>query len=145
MLELLKPENIWEYAFLFLLCLICFFIGWLFSRWQARKKYKKELAHCYTTIEQLSSNLEMKYSGDATLDFSGLGMAEASDRDDLTKIKGIGPYIEGRLNDIGIYTFEQISKITDSDIDHITELIEFFPGRIKRDNWKGQAQSLQNL
>jgi len=43
---------------------------------------------------------------------------------------------------LGIYTFEQISQLTNDDIEAITEAIEFFPGRIQRDGWKKQATSL---
>jgi predicted flap endonuclease-1-like 5' DNA nuclease len=142
MLDKLQPENLWEYAVLLGICFICFLIGWIFSRKKTKKEFKKELTHCYTTIDKLSSNLEMKYSGAATLDFTAMGKAEATERDDLKQINGIGPYIEGKLNAIGVYKYEQISKFTDEDITNVTELIEFFPGRIKRDNWKGQAQDL---
>jgi predicted flap endonuclease-1-like 5' DNA nuclease len=76
------------------------------------------------------------------LNFSGIGIASEADKDDLKKINGIGPFIEKKLNNIGIYTYRQISKFTDYEIDAVTQLIEFFPGRIKRDNWKQQAASL---
>ena len=64
---------------------------------------------------------------------------EINERDDLTIIKGIGPFIEKRLNMLGIYTFRQISEFTPDTIEHITKAIEFFPKRIVRDNWVGQA------
>ena len=64
---------------------------------------------------------------------------EVSEKDDLTKIKGIGPFIEKRLNMIGIYTFKQLSELTPEMIDHIGPAIEFFPHRIIKDNWVGQA------
>lgn len=76
------------------------------------------------------------------LDFDSFGYADESDKEDLTEINGIGPYIEQKLNDIGIYTFEQISKLSKKDIDIITEMIDFFPDRIDRDNWVGQAKAL---
>jgi len=57
----------------------------------------------------------------------------------LKLISGIGPFIEEKLNGIGIYTFDQISRFTKEDIDTVTELIKFFPGRIERDNWTDQA------
>jgi predicted flap endonuclease-1-like 5' DNA nuclease len=60
-------------------------------------------------------------------------------KDDLTKIKGVGPFIEKRLNMLGIYTFQQLSELNDEMIDHIGTAIEFFPGRILRENWIGQA------
>ena len=48
--------------------------------------------------------------------------------------------IEHRLNNIGIYNYEQVSKLNTENIHKITELIDFFPGRIERDNWVGKAQ-----
>ncbi|MEM1320177.1 MAG: hypothetical protein AAGG75_07970 [Bacteroidota bacterium] len=68
--------------------------------------------------------------------------ALATDRDDLKKINGIGPFIEEKLNEIGIYTFEQITQFDDEFIEQVTAAIQFFPGRIKRDDWVGQAQKL---
>lgn len=67
---------------------------------------------------------------------------EVSEKDDLTQIKGIGPFIEKRLNMLGIYTFRQISEFTPETIEHISKAIEFFPKRIVRDNWIGQAKDL---
>ena len=66
---------------------------------------------------------------------------EMSERDDLTLIKGIGPFIEKRLNMIGIYTFRQISEFTPEIIEHVTQAIEFFPNRIVKDDWVGQASA----
>lgn len=69
----------------------------------------------------------------------GFEAASADDKDDLTRISGIGPFIEKKLNGLGIYTFKQISGFTDDTIERVTEAIEFFPGRIQRDNWVSQA------
>jgi predicted flap endonuclease-1-like 5' DNA nuclease len=69
-------------------------------------------------------------------------VAKAKDKNDLTAIKGVGPFIEGKLNDIGIYTYEQIGKFDKDFIQLVTDAIQFFPGRIKRDNWVGQAKKL---
>jgi len=76
------------------------------------------------------------------LDFKYLGFGDQQNKDDLKRIEGIGPFIETKLNGIGIYSFKQLSKLRESDINAITELIEFFPGRIKRDQWKQKAQKL---
>ena len=64
------------------------------------------------------------------------------EKDDLTVIKGIGPFIEKRLNMVGIYTIKQISEFTPETIEQVTKAIEFFPNRMIRDNWVGQAQRL---
>jgi len=79
-----------------------------------------------------------------TLNFDSFGKADASEKDDLKLISGIGPFIEEKLNGIGIYTFDQISRFTKEDIDTVTELIKFFPGRIERDNWTDQANKLKS-
>ena len=67
--------------------------------------------------------------------------ANISEKDDLKKIEGIGPFIEMKLNDIGIYTFEQVSMLNEESISLITDAIQFFPGRIEKDDWVGQAAS----
>lgn len=72
----------------------------------------------------------------------GFEVASADDKDDLTRIKGVGPFIEKKLNGLGIYTFKQIGGFTDDTIERVTEAIEFFPGRIQRDNWVSQATEL---
>jgi predicted flap endonuclease-1-like 5' DNA nuclease len=63
-------------------------------------------------------------------------------KNDLTLISGIGPAIQKKLNKIGIYSFQQISELTPEMIDQITKAIRFFPDRIGRDNWIGQAAAL---
>ena len=73
---------------------------------------------------------------------SKIKAANEADKDDLKKINGIGPFIEKKLNDIGIYTYEQVSQFDEEIIEQITEAIQFFPGRIARDNWVGQARNL---
>jgi len=65
-----------------------------------------------------------------------------ADKDDLKSIDGVGPFIEKKLNDIGIYTFEQVSQLDAELIQHITDAIQFFPGRIEKDDWMGQARGL---
>ncbi len=73
---------------------------------------------------------------------SRITKASAADKDDLKLINGVGPFIEKKLNAIGIYTFEQISQFDDDLVEQVTQAIEFFPGRMARDNWVGQAAAL---
>ena len=75
-----------------------------------------------------------------SIDFETLGKASEEDKDDLKNIKGIGPFLEQKLNALGIYTYKQISNMTPELEDQVNEAIEFFPGRIKRDNWVKQAK-----
>ena len=77
-----------------------------------------------------------------TIDFSTLGVASVDDRDDLQTIKGVGPFIEEKLNALGIYTFAQVGNMTPKIEEEVNKAIEFFPGRVKRDEWAKQAREL---
>jgi len=72
--------------------------------------------------------------------YDRLGVAHKHEANNLTLIDGLGLWVEERLNTLGIYTFSQISKLTHSDIETITEVLEIIPGRIEQDNWVGQAR-----
>ncbi len=61
-------------------------------------------------------------------------------KDDLKKIRGIGPSIEVALNKMGTYTYVQIAKWTARDIARIAQKLDTLPDRIKRDNWVAGAK-----
>jgi len=77
------------------------------------------------------------------INFEKIGHASKEEKDNLQEIIGIGPYTETKLNDLGIYTYDQISKFSDEDIAVITDLIKFFPDRIKNDRWVAKANDLK--
>ncbi len=60
--------------------------------------------------------------------------------DDLTAIGGIGPALQRKLKAQGIRSFAQIAALSDEDIARLEGSIIKFPGRIKRDDWVGQAR-----
>lgn len=64
--------------------------------------------------------------------------------DDLKQIKGVGPAIEKTLNDLGIYRFNQIAEMSEYDIDRVAQQMKGFRSRIYREDWVGQARSLQS-
>ena len=63
-------------------------------------------------------------------------------KDDLKKIKGIGPAFERDLNEKGVYYYRQIGAWKAADIKQVEETVKKFPGRIKRDGWVKQAKDL---
>ncbi|MEQ9442278.1 MAG: hypothetical protein RIG62_24770 [Cyclobacteriaceae bacterium] len=87
-------------------------------------------------LERVKANAER-------VNFDRIGRASEAEKDDLKRIKGVGPFLEKKLNTLGIYTFAQIGSFTDEDKEAVNEAIEFFPGRISRDNWVDQAKALQ--
>lgn len=63
-------------------------------------------------------------------------------KDDLKRIRGVGPVLERFLNNLGVFTYRQIANWTDADINGIAGKLNVFPGRIRRDNWVGGARAL---
>lgn len=63
-------------------------------------------------------------------------------RDDLKRIKGIGPAIEKTLNELGIFRLQQIAELSEYDIDRVANRLRGFRSRIYREDWIGQAREL---
>ncbi|MDD7970130.1 NADH-quinone oxidoreductase subunit E [Roseinatronobacter alkalisoli] len=61
--------------------------------------------------------------------------------DDLKKLKGVGPKLEGVLNELGVYHFWQVASWTPDDVAWVDERLKF-KGRIERDGWIEQARIL---
>lgn len=61
--------------------------------------------------------------------------------DDLKMISGVGPKIEGILNDLGIYTYSQIAAWTKAEREWVDSYLRF-KGRIEREDWVKQAKAL---
>lgn len=69
--------------------------------------------------------------------------AAARVKDDLKKIKGIGPAIEVALNKIGIERYEQLAGLDAKAVRELDTKLAKFSGRIARDNWVGSAKQLR--
>jgi predicted flap endonuclease-1-like 5' DNA nuclease len=61
-------------------------------------------------------------------------------KDDLSKIHGIGPAFARSLNKMGLYTFVQIARWKPEDIDEIAKKLYTAPDRIKRGKWIDEAK-----
>lgn len=71
-----------------------------------------------------------------------IGTALKADADDLKLINGIGPVYEEKLNDLGIYTFEQISKLKAADRQELSAIEGITRDKIEADEWVKQAKEL---
>jgi small subunit ribosomal protein S2 len=61
--------------------------------------------------------------------------------DDLVKLSGVGPQLEKKLNDAGIYHYWQLAAMTPDDVKTIDRDLKL-NGRIDRDGWVNQARGL---
>jgi molybdopterin-containing oxidoreductase family membrane subunit len=125
------------------------------------EKYKK-LREAGKPLYQISANTMIKESvkpapevvkeapkdteGDVSSLLESIGTFDAAKdkADDLKKVKGIGPKMEKTLNQIGIFTFAQVSRMTNREYNLLDSITGSFPGRAQRDDWAGQAKELNN-
>lgn len=68
--------------------------------------------------------------------------ARGEERDDLKLLNGIGPVLEGKLNAAGIHSYRQLAALTDADIDRLESEAINLSGRVRREDWIGQAKAL---
>ncbi len=129
-------------------------------KFKRRKHYRKQAGHrqSYTELEitGISSTGGAKKAAPAakpaaekavpakeaatTASISFLS-APNGEADDLKKISGVGPKLEEKLNNLGIYHFSQIESFTPEDIEKVDGELNF-KGRIDREDWLGQAKIL---
>jgi len=69
------------------------------------------------------------------------GPREGREADDLKRISGVGPQLEGVLNELGFYHFDQIAAWTPEQVAWVDARLKF-KGRIERDDWIAQAKAL---
>ncbi len=102
----------------------------------------KELVHEYDQRTQLFKRISDRKPN---IHYGRIGIANKEEADDLTRISGIGGWIQEKLNALDIYTFRQISNFNKEDVQSVTGAIEYFPGRIERDEWILQAHELLRI
>ncbi|MEO1262153.1 MAG: poly(R)-hydroxyalkanoic acid synthase subunit PhaE [Bacteroidota bacterium] len=111
---------------------------------RALRKKIRSLEQRMTALEAADSNHTPATPGNGAADelLSGIGRASAAQKDNLQQIRGIGPKLEVMLNSLGIFTFEQLSKMTKKHYEMMDELLDAFQGRGFRDEWAKQAKTL---
>ena len=70
-----------------------------------------------------------------------LSTARAGGADNLKLISGVGPKLEGTLNELGVWHFDQVASWRKKEIEWVDERLKF-RGRIERDGWIAQAKIL---
>lgn len=63
--------------------------------------------------------------------------------DNLQAISGIGPFIEQKLNTLGISRYEQIAQLDNQDILLVNKILELDPAYINEHEWIAQAKKLK--
>jgi NADH-quinone oxidoreductase subunit E len=61
--------------------------------------------------------------------------------DDLKRISGVGPKLEGLLNEMGFLPFRPDRRLDPAEVAWVDARLKF-KGRIERDDWIAQATAL---
>ncbi|TXD83752.1 50S ribosomal protein L21 [Subsaximicrobium wynnwilliamsii] len=108
-----------------------------------KKETKKEAdisENLVTRAEHRADEAQIEINIDKVL--HNVGTALKADADDLKMINGIGPAYEERLNELGIYTFEQISKLKAADREELSAVDGITRDKIESEEWVKQAKAL---
>ena len=66
----------------------------------------------------------------------------SDDQDNLTKIYGVGKKYAGMLNDLGISSYQQISKLRKADLRTLAAALGVLDDRLENEDWVGGAKAL---
>ncbi|MCR9051686.1 MAG: helix-hairpin-helix domain-containing protein [Phaeodactylibacter xiamenensis] len=108
------------------------------------KEIRAKLNSCEADKRILESKLAQAGEGEGRVELSTgptlvVAMGRSSNPDDLTKIEGIGPKIEGLLNAGGIYTWKELANTTVERLQEILDEAGKRFGLAKPDSWPRQA------
>jgi len=126
--------------------LLAFVLGWL-AHWFlcCRSKHDEQPAEVSTV--DLSAEPTAAVTAEAAApviddQWKPQGFTSRPDRvDDLKRIKGVGLVIEETLNGLGIYQFTQIAEWDHDNVSWVENFLAF-PGRISREDWINQSNTL---
>jgi len=104
------------------------------------KKEEEVSDNLVTRAEHRAEDSDIEMDIDKVL--HSIGTAVKADADDLKEINGIGPAYEKRLNEVGIYTYEQISKLKAADRDELSAIDGVTREKIESEEWVKQAKAL---
>ena len=121
-------------------------IGWLVEwaiDWYYWRNRIRPLAQDNASLKERIASLEAEKKKKRPSKKSNL-LTDGAGNDNLQAIKGIGPAFAKRLNDAGITTFEQLSKLTSQELEDILGALykRFFS---KQESIRAQAREFAQL
>ena len=124
-----------------------FVLGWIMKggiqKKELNKHEEKEMLMAERTVnETLLASEEKTISNEK----EPLLLSEAKEEgaDKLSSLKGIGDVLESKLNELGIYQFEQIASWTRQEEEWVSMKIGF-PKKVTREEWVKQAKALMKV
>ena len=108
-----------------------FAIGW----WLRGKTGSDEkLAAQPESDQRLTDETANQYDSPDSWAPDGLMLSTVDSVDDLKLIKGVGPKMEERLNNLGIYTYSQVASLTENNLDWVRDRLKS-TRQLSVENW----------
>jgi small subunit ribosomal protein S2 len=95
-------------------------------------------------VEDLPAEEQLVAAGSSTADVFERLSAPRGAPDDMSKLIGVGPEIEKRLPEVGIFHYWQLAAMGDEDAILLDTDLKL-NGRVIRDGWAAQAKTLLGL
>ncbi len=105
-------------------------------------KHERDAARLQRSVERMSEFLGPRELALAADPPGWILDREPEKPDPLTEINGIGAVLAERLNEIGIWRFEQLAQIDGEDLQWVAARLQISASRIERDRWIEQARAL---
>ena len=125
----------------------------LASRMKLVGEKEEEITRLRKRLVEVRAALRIKTNGEAvaprptrhngsqlSLQIEQANAAKVEQKDDLSKIHGIGPVFARTLNKMGMHTYIQIARWKPEDIAKVAKKLYTAPERIKRENWIAEAK-----
>jgi len=116
---------------------------------RSTQQYQEHLSGLEAELETLrkensspvQTSLPLSDTPPSLQDLGYLFSEPPAEADDLKLIKGLGKVLETKLNNIGVYRFEQISQWDEAQQAAFAKKLSI-PNRLKKDRWSEQAAAL---
>ena len=80
-----------------------------------------------------------------SIDWEKIGEFGGSLSDDLTLINGIDEFTQRKLNSLGVFSYEQLSRMDSTNAKKLNDALEMLPGKVIEMDWTKQAITMLEL
>jgi predicted flap endonuclease-1-like 5' DNA nuclease len=80
-----------------------------------------------------------------SIDWKKIGEFGGSSSDDLTLINGIDEFTQKKLNSLGVFSYEQLSRMDSTAAKNVNDALELLPGKVIEMDWTKQAITMLEL
>ncbi|MEL0189470.1 MAG: YqiA/YcfP family alpha/beta fold hydrolase [Candidatus Poseidoniales archaeon] len=81
----------------------------------------------------------------SSIDWKKIGESEGSSSDNLTLINGIDEFTQKKLNSLGIFSYEQLSRMDSNNAKEVNDALEMLPDKVIEMGWTNQAKTMLEL